>query len=439
MDQVEKIAAAVLYEGYVLWPYRRSAIKNQQRWTFGGVYPRAYSEATGANDPWLMQTQCLIIGRVPVVEVRVRFLHVVERLVGRQKPDGAIEFVDELQVGDERYLAWEEAIEREVSIKDLKLPELGTSKRVKIDIAAGSEEESLYTHGGEVAGVCVRSWHSLEGEVEVSATRVCDDLFELTVRITNSAPWSGQDRQSTLRQTFISTHTMLEVSDGEFVSLMDPPGELRDIAGRCENIRTWPVLAGEEGDKHLVLSSPIILYDYPRIAPESPGDLFDGTEIDQLLTLNILTLTDEERAEMRASDPRTREILERAESLTSKDLMNLHGAIREFQVIRGGQETFPIFEESERPAPKSVVVNGVAISNGSKVRLRPRPGGDIMDIALAGKVAFVEMIEQDYEDKIHLAVTLEDDPGRDLGQERQIGHRFFFGLEEVEPIIGAES
>ena len=87
-DPVEKIAAAVLYEGYVLWPYRRSAQKNQRRWTFGGVYPRAYSEAEGGSDPWLMQTQCLVVGERPTVEVQVRFLHVVKRRVGRKDAQG---------------------------------------------------------------------------------------------------------------------------------------------------------------------------------------------------------------------------------------------------------------------------------------------------------------------------------------------------------------
>jgi hypothetical protein len=115
---------------------------------------------------------------------------------------------------------------------------------------------------------------------------------------------------------------------------MDPPEELREAAQGCENIKMWPVLVGEEGERNMMLSAPIILYDYPRIAPESPGDLFDGTEIDQLLVFNILNLTDEEKEEMRASDPRAREILERTESLSSEELMNLHGAIREFRMLR---------------------------------------------------------------------------------------------------------
>ena len=334
MDAVKKIAEAVLYEGYILWPYRRSAKKNQQRWTFGGVYPRAYSEARGEDDPWIMQTQCLVSGdEGSTVAVRVRFLHVTERRIGRKRGE-ALEFVDELRVGGELYLSWDEAIEREVAVGRFELSELQSPMRVGIDIPGGSREEPLAGPGGEIVGAVVRRWRTLCGTVEVEAEPLREGTFRVTVGITNTTPWGGEDRESTLRQTFVSTHTALEAKGGEFVSLMDPPEELREAVQGCENLKTWPVLVGEEGERNMMLSSPIILYDYPQIAPESPGDLFDGGEIDQLLVLNILTLTDEEKEEMRASDPRTREILERTESLSNEELMNLHGAVREFRMLR---------------------------------------------------------------------------------------------------------
>jgi hypothetical protein len=335
VDPVKKIAETVLYEGYVLWPYRRSAKKNQQRWTFGGVYPRAYSEARGEDDPWIMQTQCVVSGEeVSTIGVKVRFLHVTERKVGRERGE-ALEFVEELRVGGELYLPWDEATEREITVGRFELSELLESpKRVGIDIPGGSREEPLAESTGEVAGTLVRSWRTLCGTVEVEAETVQEETFKVTVRITNTTPWGGEDRESTLRQTFVSTHTVLEVEGGEFVSLMDPPEEFREAVRECENLKTWPVLVGEEGARNMLFSSPIILYDYPQIAPESPGDLFDGGEIDQLLILNILTLTDEEKEEMRASDPRGREILERCESLSPEELMNLHGAVREFRMLR---------------------------------------------------------------------------------------------------------
>jgi hypothetical protein len=335
VDAVRKIAEAVLYEGYMLWPYRRSSTKNQQRWTFGGVYPRSYSEARGEDDPWVMQTQCLVSGdRGSAIEVKVRFLHVVERRIGRKNAEGTLEFVDELRLGGERYLSWDEATEREVAVGRFELSELESPGRVEIDIPRGSAEEPLADPSGEIVGAVVRSWRALRGTVEVEAEPLREGLFRVTVRITNTTPWEGEDRESTLKQTFVSTHTALEVEGGEFVSLIDPPEEFREAAQGCENIKTWPVLVGEEGERNRMLSAPIILYDYPQIAPESPGDLFDGTEIDQLLIFNVLTLTDEEKEEMRASDPRAREILERTESLSPEELMNLHGAIREFRMLR---------------------------------------------------------------------------------------------------------
>jgi len=362
VDAVRKIAEAVLYEGYILWPYRRSTTKNQQRWTFGGVYPRAYSEARGEDDPWLMQTQCLVSGDTEsVIEVKVRFLHVTERKVaslrgvgsgavgggfqtrpyqgvgqtGERRAAGRLEFVDELRVGEELYLPWDEATEREIKVGRFRLSQLlKTAERAKIDIPGGSSQEALAGPTGENLGAFVRSWRALCGAVEVEAENLRERIFRLTVRIINTTPWEGEDRESTLRQTFCSTHAMLEVEGGEFVSMTDPPEDLRGLAEECENLKTWPVLVGEKGDTNMLLSSPIILSDYPQVAPESPGDMFDGGEIDQLLILNILTLTDEEKAEMRASDPRAREILERCESLSQEQLMNLHGAIREFRMLR---------------------------------------------------------------------------------------------------------
>ncbi len=109
-------------------------------------------------------------------------------------------------------------------------------------------------------------------------------------------------RADALMYSLVSAHTILTVEDGEFVSLLDPPENLRSLAAECSNIGTWPVLVGEEGERDTMLSSPIILYDYPQIAPESPGSLFDGTEIDEILSLRILTMTDEEKHEMRQSD-----------------------------------------------------------------------------------------------------------------------------------------
>jgi hydrogenase maturation protease len=324
-DPIRAIADAVLYEGYVLWPYRRSALKNAQRWTFGGVYPRAHALAREAgDDPWTMQTQCLVEGdSCTEVSLGVRFLHVVWRqLVNAHGHD-----VDELLAGGELHLTWEEAVEREVTLDTVRLDELRAGIDVPIAIEAGATEEQL---GG--AGAVVRSWEPLQGCLLVRTEKVAAGLHRLTARIENATPWDGGPREAAMRRTFCSTHTVLRVHGGSFVSLTDPPAALRDAAQACQNQGTWPVLVGETGEHHTLLSSPIILEDHPRIAPESPGDLFDGGEIDQLLILNIMNLTDEEKAEVRASDPRTRELLDRSEELSPEQLMRLHGrTVRELQ------------------------------------------------------------------------------------------------------------
>jgi hypothetical protein len=242
--------------------------------------------------------------------------------------------VGELRVGDEQYVDWEEATERQVLALHRALGALDRPERVPITIPPGTAEESLTDASGRRAGAIMRSWHALQGTIELQATRVAYGIFRLTVRIANETPWCGDRRDEALRHTFVSTHTILNVRNGAFVSLMAPPSALRSEVDACRNIGTWPVLAGTEGERTTMLSSPIILYDYPRIAPESPGDLFDATEIDQLLVLNVLTLTEEEQREIRETDPRARELLERCLSLSPEQLIRLHGAVRDFRPLR---------------------------------------------------------------------------------------------------------
>jgi hypothetical protein len=300
VDAVRQIADAVLYEGYILWPYRKSALKNQMRFGFGTVGPGGFN-----------QTECLLeAGDDAHVEVTVRFLHRVERQLWRHGQP-----VDELEIGGELFQSWEEAVERELRFSF----ELCSAALVPVEVQAGIARE-------ELDGGCwvERSWEALRGCVVASAEPLRPGLFRVRVR-TENATRAGELR---------SAHTVLVAHDGAFASLTDPPPELRAEAEQCENVGLWPVLVGDEGDRSTLLASPIILPDHPEIAPESPGDLFDATEIDQMLVLNILSLTEEEKREMRSADARTREILERTESLSEEQLMRLHGTIREFGLAR---------------------------------------------------------------------------------------------------------
>jgi hypothetical protein len=292
VDPVLAIADAVLYEGYLLWPYRRSATKNQRRWTFGGVFPPAHSERH-PDDRSRVRAECLVEGDGDVT-VTARFLQVV-----RRRATGAAPYDD-----------WDEAVERE----------LGPGP---FEVAAGGAVERL------ADGAIVRTWERLEGRVDVRRVP-----GRIVVELLNTTPWDGGDREQALRHAFCAAHVLLHAHGAAFVSQQDPPASFRDATAALRNEGLWPVLVGEPGSRATVLASPFILEDHPRIAPESPGDLFDGGEIDQLLVLNILSLTDEEKAEMRATDPRAREILERTETLTPEQLMRLHGAIREFGMTR---------------------------------------------------------------------------------------------------------
>jgi hypothetical protein len=280
-DPVRAIADAVLYEGYVLWPYRSTALKNQRRWTFGGVFPPAHAREH-PDDRCVVRAECLLEGRD--VDMSVRFLHVVRR----DAEEGA------------DLVAWDEAAERELGPGAFSIP-------------AGSERD----------GAVVRSWEALEGAIELRTEPVEAGVVRVSVEIANRTPGEGSDRQEALRRTFCSTHAVLRTTGGRFVSQADPPEHLRAASDACRNEGLWPVLVADD----VMLASPIILEDRPSIAPESPGDLFDGGEIDQMLVLNILSMTDSEREAMRATDPRTREILERTEALTPDELMRLHGRL----------------------------------------------------------------------------------------------------------------
>ena len=341
LDRVEKIAEAVLYEGYMLYPYRASAVKNQQRWNFGVICPRSYSESQNGTEAWMMQTECLLErASFSRLGVKIRFLQIVNRSIGRLthpvhelplNSEPEFEVVDKLEIGGQTFVPWQEAMEREVSAPPLLPAVLSPHQPWLFTFPAGREFEPLRDEKGLIAGVIIRGWETVYGSVEIDLKPCQGDVAKVIVRIRNlTSDQSGQqnNRADALMYSLVSAHTILTVEDGEFVSLLDPPENLRSLAAECSNIGTWPVLVGEEGERNTMLSSPIILYDYPQIAPESPGSLFDGTEIDEILSLRILTMTDEEKHEMRQSDRRAREILERTENMPPEQFMKLHGALR---------------------------------------------------------------------------------------------------------------
>jgi hypothetical protein len=345
---VEQIAKAVLYEGYMLYPYRPSSVKNQQRWNFGVLCPQAYSDAQNGSEAWTMQTECLIEGSsMTALEVRVRFLQLVSRTVAElaqpvkellpaEMPE--LHPVERLAVNGRLYQPWQEAVEREVVLPLYNVEAL----RYGLDpqdfqFPAEKQFENLRNVDDKIIGVITRERRALRGSVEIASQRVGDGIFKISVRVLNTTPFEAatdSTRDDALLSSLASTHTVLGVQDGRFVSLIAPLESLCELAANCKNIGTFPVLVGDQGQCDTLLSSPIILYDYPQIAPESAGDLFDGTEIDEILSLRIMTLTDDEKREMSQSDERARQMLERTETMPVEQLMKLHGVLRGLRPLK---------------------------------------------------------------------------------------------------------
>jgi hydrogenase maturation protease len=347
LDVVEQIARATLYEGYMLYPYRPSSVKNQQRFNFGVLYPRAYGEAPDATEASSMQTECLLLANPSAsIDIRLRFLHLAQRQIGKlaapvvEINEDQLEFqlVDSLTIGDQMFQTWQEAVEEEIRAPIFKLQDLEQPRRVPFLLPSKRRLEAIRDEAGLIVGVIIRDQECITGGIEISV-QFEGELTKLTVVALNQTTLDRPGttaRDEALLRSMVSTHMILGVSNAEFVSLLDPPERFRSAIAGCQNIGTWPVLVGADGERDTMLSSPIILYDYPEIAPESAGELFDGTEIDEILTLRIMTLTEDEKREMRGADDRARKILERTESLPVEQFMKMHGAVRGLKRVAKG-------------------------------------------------------------------------------------------------------
>jgi len=479
MDIARRVADAVLYEGYLLYPYRASAPKNQVRWQFGVLVPPGFTAT--AEYPYSV-TECLLEGAAyAVTHLNLRFLHLRTRGVERAEDDGYWP-VQQLRNGHRTYLAFDEATERETEVT---LPIAGLldapERVIEVRIPGDRVIEPIVAPSGEVIGRLVSEHLPLNAALRVSAELVPGpyDLVKLRVRVENTDPWKplGAPREQALRHSLISAHLLIAVTAGAFVSLLDPPKWARPAVETCRNEHTWPVLVGEPGHRDVVLSSPIILYDHPDVAPESPAPLLDSTEIDEMLHLRTLTPADSEAREARETDPRVAELIDMVGSMPPDLLERLHGAIRSVeetvdrrsgapsktspetssgtpeetssqassQAPPEGEEASSALEERSSPlwdpaadtavSPEtdSVTVSGMAVSRGSRVRLVPgRRRADARDMFLAGRIARVEAVLLDLDGVHHLAVTLDEAPGAD--PHRSQGRFLYFAPDEVEPL-----
>jgi hypothetical protein len=281
--------------------------------------------------------------------VTARFLHPVTRTV-LQLSEPVSVLTDEavagatavpsLDAGGRRHVSWEEATERSIDAGTYDVGLLLDAPRsCTVAFPAHSERETVDREDGMIVGVIERTWQELEIQVSICAAlrrgATEQPVHAIRVELSNSTDADRITRDSALLHALVSAHVVLRSHGASWLSLADPPDDVSADAASCVNDGLWPVLISEECADDTVLASPIILEDHPQLAPESAGDLFDATEIDEILSLRILTLTDEEKDEMRAADARARELLERTESLTQQQFMRMHGTIRELRPSTG--------------------------------------------------------------------------------------------------------
>ncbi|CAN5578108.1 hypothetical protein BH24ACT5_BH24ACT5_16990 [soil metagenome] len=381
------IADAVLWEGYVLYPYRASAAKNRIRFQWGIVGP--------AELPTMTATVLVDHDATAHVDVRVRFLHL------RRRADG-----------------WDEAVPRDVDFS--------------VELVDGADEMfpvAVPATDGATRPIdaCARVRVGRHGSLT---------MFRVDLENRGDATDDARSRDDRLLTSMIGTHVLLAAPVDAFVSLLDPPEWATAAVSRCVNDRCWPVLVGAEPRRDLVMASPVILYDRPAVSPSSPGDFFDGTEIDEMLTLRVQTLTDDEKVAARATDPRAAAIIDRCEAMSEEVQAALHGGVTTSTVNPAGEPVDPMPEWSD-PGPTRALVGARWVTAGDKVRLRPSRRADAHDLFLAGRVATVARIVNTVDDDTHVAVTVDDDPAADLMDWH--GRYLYFDPDELETLDGGGS
>lgn len=377
-EDLDALVESLLWEGYALYPYTPSATKNATPTPFGIAYPPAYAERLAST-----------------------YDHLELRIVLRAAPDAVLSAAVHLlaPVG-ERHQARAE---------QLTVP--------------GAMVGAL-AHRPAVKGISVRGPGEppLEVLLSLSAAGLGPGEYEVVFRVANrTVVSSGLDRRQALERSLLSVHPVLRIAGGRFVSALERPRG---------SVNTFPVLAVP--DDTAVLGAAIVLPDHPEIAPESRGGLFDSTEIEEALLLHVQVLSAAERADIERQDPAVREMIARAAAATPEDIMALHGRV----TVREPETTEPPSEPPGLPDPRAgeqtAEVDGVRFERGGKLVLHPPPEADIQARMLAGRTATLERLFTDYDGRLHLGVTIDDDPGQQL--MRDTGRYLYFFPQEVEVI-----
>ena len=376
---VERLLETLLYEGYALYPYTPGATKNATPTPFGIVYPPVYA----AGGPHTFE--------------RARMQLVLDPAADDAPVAGTLAF---LEPAGERHA--------------------GTARRIELGPVA---LDALVAAGGITEPF---AFGAVEGRVRLAATALDGGLVRVAMCVHNTTEVpDGLDRAAALRASLLSTHLVARAPGSRFASPVTPGPAAAAAVAACDHSNIFPVLATEADDA--VLGAAIVLPDHPKIAPESHGDLFDATEIEEALLLHVLALSDAERAAIAEQDPAVRAMLARAEAAGPEEIARLRGRV-----------TVADLPPAHRPGPADVagepqiVVDGVRYRRGAKVWLRPGFGRAPQDGVWADRMATIERIYRDYEDGVHLAVTVDDDPGQEL--MRDIGRFLYFTPAEVEVV-----
>jgi hypothetical protein len=237
--------------------------------------------------------------------------------------------------------------------------------------------------------------------------------------LTSASP--SLDRAEALGLSLISTHPILRAAGGaRFVSQLDAP---------CDSVNTWPVLASPGDD--VMIGAAIVLPDHPRIAPESRGNLFDNTEIEEALVLHVHALSDGERAEIEEQDAAVKEMIDRALAVSPDEILDLHGRMQlRDPVTREPPSPSAAVRDPTRGLPE-VEVDGVTFRRGGRVVVRPGVEADLQARMLEGRTVTVERIHRDYDGRVHLGVSV-DEPGHEV--LRETGRFLWFFPPEVEVV-----
>ncbi|MEV8328585.1 hypothetical protein [Kitasatospora sp. NPDC056731] len=434
-----QIADAVLFEGYVLYPYRASAAKNRLRWQFGVLTPPRYGADSGEHSH--QRTECVMEARQgDQLAVELRFLRLQRRTVQEAGRQGGFRTVEELELADRVLVPWDEGVEERIELL-IPVEELAAGEAVRSFELDASEDEERLVEDGTLAGRLLRRRERVQGRLRITTQDVPGPYRaqRLTVLVENTSDWDptpGTRRETALAHALVSAHLLLGLDRGSFLSATDPPEWAGEAVRACRNEHTWPVLAGPPGSGKVLLSSPIILEDHPHIAPESPGALYDATEIDEILALRTAALTEREKREARGTDDRAGAVIDLADSMPPEILERLHGAVRGLRELThpeaGADRPWwdPGNDPQTDPGRDQVMIDGRPVAAGSRVRLRPgRRRTDAQDLFLHGRTALVEAVLHDVDGSVHLAVTVDDDPGADLWRAQ--GRFRYFQPDEV--------